>query len=59
VADKFATLITHFSRNIFLSLAGIAQRSEEAFEIASDLSFNCIDENDTFVDSLNKRIKSD
>jgi len=27
VADKFATLVTHFSRNIFLSLAGMAQRS--------------------------------
>lgn len=59
VADKFATFITHFSRNLFLSLAGMAQRSEEAFEIASDFSFNCIDENDTFVDSLNKRIKTD
>jgi hypothetical protein len=42
VADKFATLIIHLSRNIFFSLAGMAQRTEEVFEIANEFSLNYI-----------------
>jgi hypothetical protein len=41
VGDKFATLITHLSRTIFLNLAGIAQHEEDVLEIASELRLNC------------------
>lgn len=43
VADKFATLVAHLSRNIFLSLAGMAQREEDATEVAGELSLNYIE----------------
>jgi hypothetical protein len=59
VADKFATLVTHLSRNFFLSLAGMAQREEDGFEIACELSLNYIEETDTITETLNKKIKSD
>jgi hypothetical protein len=29
VADKFATLVVHLARNLFLNMAGMAQKEEE------------------------------
>lgn len=57
VADKFATLIIHLSRNIFLNLSGIAQRPEEAEEISNELSLNLIE--DGLSERPSKRIKTD
>jgi hypothetical protein len=44
VADKFATLIVHLSRNLFLNLAGMAQKEEEESEMASELSFYFVED---------------
>ncbi len=59
VADKFAILVAHFSRNFFLSLSGMAQRSEEACELASEFSLNYMEETDSVVETMNKKVKSD
>ena len=57
VADKFATLIIHISRNIFLNLLGIAQHPEEAEEICNELSLDLFENG--LSERLNKRIKTD
>lgn len=49
VADKFAILITHFSRNLFFSLSGMAQKTEEACELATEFSLNYIEESESVV----------
>lgn len=59
VADKFATLVTHLSRNIFLSLSGMAQREEDGLEAANEFSLNYIEESDTIIETLTKKIKPD
>jgi mannitol/fructose-specific phosphotransferase system IIA component len=57
VADKFATLVLHIARNIFLNLAGIAQKEDEAIEISHDLNLNFTKE--TVIEKLNKKVKRD
>lgn len=59
VADKFAILIAQFSRNLFLSLSGMAQKKEEACELATEFSLNYIEESESVVETLNKKVKSD
>lgn len=57
VADKFATLIVHLSRNLFINLAGMAQREEEESEIINELSFEI--EEGTIIEPLSKKVKRD
>ena len=59
VANKFAILIAHFSRNLFFSLSGMAQKMEETCELVSEFSLNYIEESESVAETLNKKIKSD